>query len=257
MSLPGAILFLVRVLPGELGIALAQLSVLTYLLLRPDYRKETLQNYWLVRGEKDSRFWLRNCLTVGRNLALMARMGSARGDEIVDNAEVYIDNITLQTLERELHSIMVSFHFGLWEFLPRVFTRAGYRVRVVTGRQKDKLLERLIRRIRKDRQSPKVGPVRITGFMLDNTCRGVQEWVELAGLKLRFPRAPFRLAARNNSKAIPLFAWLERGRLHVEVGRPGTEVDAARMLLRLVRNHPEEWLFWAKASALQPAEESE
>jgi len=258
MSLPGTILLLVRALPLELGIALAQLSVLLYLLLRPDYRTEIFRNYQLVCGKQNRWFWVRNGWTVGRNLALMARMATRHGDAIIDRAKIYVDNITQQTLEQELHTIMVSFHFGLWEFLPRVFVRRGFAVRLVTGRQRDRVLNRMVQRLRRvaevrhNGQSRPVGHVRqVTGFMLDNTTRGEQTWGEVSGIRLRMLQAPFRMATKHHVGVIPLFAWLENGRLQVEMGKPGDAAAAAQALLNLVRVNPEQWVFWAKAGAIQ------
>jgi len=261
MSLPGVALALVRALPDRPAAVLCRAIVLLYLAARPDYRREIRHNLRIITG-KDSRwFWVRNGWKLGSNLALMTRVGSRTGDALVDRARVCGKNLIRDMLERELHVAMASFHFGLWEYLPRLFSRGGRRVTLAVGAQKDPSLGRQVSRLRESggvtvargvRQVLRSGTgASITGFMLDNTSQGNQTWTECDGVRVRLPDIGFKLAARQSGQLTPAFARLERGRMQVDVYEPGDEQAAARALLEQVRQHPEEWVWWGKAGAIQ------
>ena len=261
MSLPGAALALVRALPDSPAVLLSRTIVLLYLALRPDYRREIRRNLRIIMG-KDSRwFWVRNGWRLGRNLALMAKIGGRTGDAFIDSAMVCGENLSRQSLERELHVAMASFHFGLWEYLPQVFSRNGCRVVLAVGEQRDQGLGRQLSALRRSggvsmakgiRQAIKAGDgPSITGFMLDNTSQGTQTWTECDGVKVRLPDVGFRLAARKGGRLAPAFARLDRGHVRVDAYPAGDEQAAARALLDQVRQHPEEWVWWGKAGAIQ------
>jgi lauroyl/myristoyl acyltransferase len=261
MSLPGAALALVRALPDRPAALLSRAIVLLYLALRPDYRQEIRHNLRIVVG-KDSRwFWVRNGWRLGRNLALMARVGRRSGDALVDRAWICGENLTHNILERELHAAMASFHFGLWEYLPQVFNRSGCRVTLAVGEQRDPALGRQLSNLRGSRgvimakgirQAIKAGDgPSVIGFMLDNTSQGTQTWTECDGVRVRLPDIGFKLAARKGAQLAPAFARLDRSRMRVDVYPAGDERAAARALLDQVRLHPEEWVWWGKAGAIQ------
>jgi len=261
MSLPGIALALVRALPARPAAFLSRTFVLLYLALRPDYRQEIRRNLRIITG-KDSRwFWVRNGWRLGLNLALMTRAGSRAGDALIDRAAVCGENHIRDRLERELHVAMASFHFGLWEYLPRVFGRSGNRVTLAIGEQRDPALGKQVSSLRRSgsvtvakgiKQVIKAGEESsITGFMLDNTGQGTQVWTEWNGVRLRLPGVGFRLAAHRGDGLVPAFARLEQGRIQVDVYPPGDERAAARALLVQVRRHPEEWVWWGKAGAIQ------
>lgn len=256
----GAVLTLIRALPHRPADLISRFAVTGYLLFRPDYRAEIRRNRALVHGDCPSWFWLVNAWRLGRNLALMARIGTSQGDAIVDTARIYGDNITLQNLEQELHMAIVSFHFGLWEYLPQVFARRGYRIRLAVGRQRDESIHNQVHKLRRSRGVRAFYGLKqavaafdrpgITGFVLDNTSQGNQRWVTGDGFRFRLPTLPFELAARKGARVMPAFARMERGRLRIDVGRPGDEKSVVEALLGQVRAHPEEWVFWGKAGAL-------
>ena len=261
MSLPGVALALVRALPDRPAALLSRAVVLLYLVLRPDYRREIRRNLRIIMGKDNRWFWARNGWRLGRNLALMAKVGGRTGDAIIDRALVCGENLTRQSLERELHVAMASFHFGLWEYLPQVFSHDGCRVTLAVGDQRDPELGRRLSALRRSggvdvargiREAVKAGDgPSITGFMLDNTSQGAQAWTEYDGVRLRLPDIGFRLAARRGGRLAPAFARLERGRMRVDVYPAGDEQSAARALLDQVRRHPEEWVWWGKAGAIQ------
>ena len=260
MSLPGVALALVRALPDEPAVLLSRTVVVLYLALRSDYRREIGHNFRIIMKKESRWFWLENGWRVGRNLALMAKVGGRRADALVDRATVHGENLTQLMLERELHATMGSFHFGLWEYLPRIFSRGNRKVTLAVGEQQDASLAGQLSVLRRSegvsiakgiKQAIRAsrGPSTI-GFMLDNTTQGVQSSVECDGISLRLPRIGFRLAAREGSGLAPAFARLDRGRLRVDVYPVGDERAAARALLEQVRKYPDEWVWWGKAGAI-------
>jgi len=260
MSLPGVALLAVRALPAEPAAALARLLVLAYLLLRPDYRAEIRANFQVVCGHDAPRFWVRNGWRVGRNLAMMARVGTRQTDAIIDRAMVYADNGIRRFLERNVHTAMVCFHYGLWELLPKVFARRGLDVGVAAARQRDRRLAAALSRLRRlDSVEEAADPVALarrmrrpglTGFMLDNTGRGRQEWSEAGGVCMRLPVTGFRLAARAGAKVALIAGFIEQGRLRVHISSAPNEAAALARFVEIVRRRPEEWVFWGKAGAL-------
>lgn len=258
--MPGVALALVRALPSSPAALLSRTIVVLCLALRPDYRREIRRNLRIITG-KDSRwFWVRNGWRLGLNIAMMARVGSRKGDALIDRAVVCGENLRHRVLERELHATMASFHFGLWEYLPQVFSRNGCRVALAVGKQRDRTLEQQLSVMRRSggvtiakglKQAIKAeGGSSITGFMLDNTSQGTQSWAECGGVRMRLPDIGFRLAARQGRGLVPAFARLRNGRLRIDVYPPGDERAALRALLQQVRLHPDEWLSWGKAGAL-------
>jgi len=261
MSLPGVALALVRLLPSRPAAFLSRTIVLLYLALRTDYRREIRRNFRIIIGKDGRWFWLRNGWRLGLNLAVMARIGSRAGDALVDRAAVYGENLSHRALERELHATMASFHFGLWEYLPRVFGRGGCRVWLAVGEQRDRVLGKQLSCLRRSRDVRVAKGLReairagnessITGFMLDNTRQGTQTWAEHGGVRMRLPDIGFKLAARRGGRLTPAFARLQRGRVRVDVYPPGDEKAAVGALFEQVRQYPEEWVWWGKAGAIQ------
>lgn len=261
--MPALALRLVRALPSSPAVLLSRTIVLAYLAFRPAYRAEIRRNLALVCGEDRAWFWARNAWQVGRNLALMARMDTTAGKKAIDNAEVCWENGSRELLEQDLHVVMVSFHFGAWEYLPMLFSALGYRVRLVTGRQRDPGLGAYLADVRSGSGVELVSGLRdlvqgmarpgLTGFMLDNTGRDRRDWVELEGLRLGMPGLGFRVAELRQARVVPLFARFDRGRLTVQVCGPTDKQGVALALLEQVRRRPEDWVFWAKAGALEPA----
>jgi lauroyl/myristoyl acyltransferase len=155
---------------------------------------------------------------------------------------------------------MASFHFGLWEYLPQVFSRSGRRVTLAVGEQRDPALGRQLSDLRRSAGVSMAKGIRkaikardrssITGFMLDNTSQGTQTWTECDGVRVRLPDIGFKLAARDGEGLVPAFARLQHGRVRVDVYPPGDEHSAARALLEQVRKYPDEWVWWGKAGAI-------
>lgn len=253
-------LLLIRALPFDIALFFSRLFLTLYLLIRRDYRQEIRTNYQLIFGKPNRWFWLSNGWRIGRNLALMAQIGTRKSFELIDRAVIYAENNNVHVQPR----IMVSYHWGLWEFLPSVFAKNGIDVAVVVSRQRNALVEKILDTIRTATAGIKIvsskGGSRtalaaihhsfLIGFALDNTSQGKQKWIEAEGIAMRLPVLPFQLG-RQSQGTTPVFCYLENGRLKVNIFPPGDEANALRTLLKMVRHHPEEWVFWGKAGALK------
>lgn len=262
MSLLSAVLLLVRVVPLEPAIIITRLITISYLLVRPGYRKEIEFNYHLLCHRRDRFFWLKNAWTIGRNLALMAKIGTRLAEKLIDSVRIYQENINddKKYSVHKFHTIMASFHFGLWEFLPQVYSRYSQDVALITGNMKDRPLNRIIARIRGSSGVRMVSEVRvllnrikragITGFMLDNTGRGKQIKICTQGLNFRLPTLAFSMSQRNGTGVVPLFGYWDRGRLVVRVFPSQDPEGCVRVLLKMVRERPTEWIFWGKSGAI-------
>lgn len=261
-----ATLILIRSLPIGVSVFTSRLITLFYLFFRPDYRQEIEANYRAIFNRPAHRFWIRNAWTVGKNLALMAKIGTPLVTKLVDRAKIYQENYNCgERLEQKMHTIMASFHFGLWEFLPQVYSALGFDVGLMLSTQRSPALDRRLRLLREQGGVQLLYSLRallkrirgpgITGFMLDNTSRGSTRQVflkttERGLLGLRLPGLAFRIAAKSGTRVVPLFCYLSRGRLIVRIFPEGDEQDCARALLKMVNSNPSEWIFWAKSGAL-------
>jgi len=185
----------------------------------------------------------------------MTQVGTKRGKFIVDRAEIIGENINCDYLEQDVHTVMASFHFGVWEYLPRVFGRAGFAVCVLTGTHKDSRWARALARLRSGAGVKVVHGLKdllrsgsaVLGFMLDNTSQGARVEPEFDSVRFAMPAFPFRYGAG----LVPAFACFRRGRLQVRVYAAGDETAALRALVEQVRARPEEWIWWGKAGAVR------
>ncbi|MEN9979957.1 MAG: hypothetical protein ABIK38_06430 [candidate division WOR-3 bacterium] len=262
MNLLSAVLLLVRGLPLELAIAVARIFTVIYLFFRHDYRREIEINQRLLLGSRNRWFWLRNGWCIGRNLALMAKLGTPAGNKLIDSAVIYRENIDDGSVQTGGQSawIMASFHFGVWEFLPGIYRGHGQDVAVIVGDMHDKRFNLMVRRLRSKTGIKVINRARmlieqlrrpgITGFMLDNTARGTRIQIVLDGVTFRIPALPFAFGRRRGCGVIPVFCYWDHGRLRVRVFEPEGPEGCIRALVQMVRERPAEWIFWGKAGAV-------
>lgn len=262
MSLLSAVLLLVRGLPLELAIAAARIFTLTYLFFRHDYRREIKINYRLLLGTMDRCFWLKNGWCIGRNLALMAKLGTPIWNKLIDSAVICWENIddgNVQTGAQSA-SVMASFHFGVWEFLPGIYRHQGQDVAVMAGDMRDASFNLMVNRLRSKTGIKVINRARmlierlrrpgITGFMLDNTARGTRVQVVRDGVTFRITGLPFAFGRRCGCDVMPVFCYWDRGRLQVRVFDPEGPEGCVRALIKMVRERPAEWIFWGKAGGI-------
>lgn len=265
MSILAACLKLVRALPFSLAVAASRLLLLTYFMLSPRVRAEIAANYRRIFPEEATactsracgRFLVRLSWNLGRNLAVMAQMGRPALEKWLDNAIVSGENIVERIMLGGEKVIVTSLHYGLWELLPGVFARRGYRVCVGLGRQRDAVLDGVVREIRSEHDVTMTDSVprmraalregSLLGFVLDNSNRTRGLDCAALGEGFRLLRTPFSLSRVDGARLVPMFATQTRGRLRIDVLDPvdSSEEFGARAR-ELIRARPEDWVFWGK-----------
>ncbi|MCX7784767.1 MAG: hypothetical protein N2201_00845 [candidate division WOR-3 bacterium] len=290
------LIFLINLLPLSLAIYFSQLIILTYLLLKPQYRKEIYFNYLKIIGRKDKYFWIKNALGVGKNLALMIKTDNntldciqirgekifpkieqnsgkkIRGsnkeairdgnDKILDNKKIKRENIMMSNQP----CVVVSFHFGPWELLPKIFARSGYEILLSVQNQQDQRLNNyltkkrsnnnihLIYNLKSLQDKMKSKQPSILGFVLDNTNTdsGGKILTELSdAIKNKVPSI---LSRRYSLPIVPIFIYSQDKRIKVSVGKaimPHLSQDEIRQnivqqFLPFLQTYPDQWVFWAK-----------
>jgi lauroyl/myristoyl acyltransferase len=131
----------------------------------------------------------------------------------------------------------------------------------MTGVMKDRLLNRVIKKIRSFSGVKIVSNVRslinrlnrstITGFMLDNTRQGKMIELVTQGLKIRLPALAFSVSQKIGAGVVPVFCYLEHGCLKLRVFPAQDAAGCAQVLLKMVQERPAEWVFWGKAGAIK------
>jgi lauroyl/myristoyl acyltransferase len=260
MSIAAAGLGLVRALPVSLAVAAARLQLLAFLLVSSRTRAEVRLNSIRVLGGGGASRGLpaRLCWRLGHNLALMAHGSAQTGHDLLDNAEIRGENILERIMLGGCRVVVLSMHFGLWEYLPWLFARLGHEVTVGQGDVRDVALRRLVKQVRSNHHVTMTDSLlklrlsvrnrRLVGFVLDNTSRTRRLVCDALGLGMKLLRTPFVLARLERAVLVPILAAEQDGRLRVEIHEPVRSVREFGLLVRRkIRERPEEWVFWGKA----------
>jgi len=204
-----------------------------------------------------------NAWRVGRNLALMAKIGTGLEKKVIDRTLFYRENdYKSEEVEHTLHTVMASFHFGLWEFLPQVYANIGHNVGVVVAEQKDKTVNRLLSRLRQRNGvlliksgrevANRLRALGITGFMLDNTSIGKSTSGRSAGdgVVLEMPEIAFAAGRRLELGVTPVFGYWDKGRLVIRIFGSGDEDKCFAALMKMIKERPADWVFWGKTGRI-------
>ncbi len=291
----------INILPLPFAIAFSQLFVLTYLLLKPQYRKEIYYNYINIIGKDDKFFWIKNALGVGKNLGLMIKANrkilndiEVRNEDVLqkikqnfsaetlknikidikDIADKSLDNVKfnreniINNMMKNNSCIVVSFHFGPWELLPKIFGQKGYQIFLSVQNQRNQRLNNYLVKYRCDNKNihlvydlkslnakltNSLQPL-ILGFVLDNmnTASGFQILTNISdAIKNNMPLV---LCRRYSLPVVPIFIYSEDTRIKVSLGeaimpnlsQEKIRQNIAQQFLPFLRATPEQWVFWAK-----------
>ncbi|MEO0092263.1 MAG: hypothetical protein ABIK61_06115 [candidate division WOR-3 bacterium] len=291
----------INILPLPFAIAFSQLFVLTYLLLKPQYRKEIYYNYINIIGKDDKFFWIKNALGVGKNLGLMIKANrkilndiEVRNEDVLqkikqnfsvetlenikinikDIADKSLDNVKfnreniINNIMKNNSCIVVSFHFGPWELLPKIFGQKGYQILLSVQNQRNQRLNNYLVKYRCDNKNihlvydlkslnakltNSLQPL-ILGFVLDNmnTASGFQILTNISdAIKNNMPLV---LCRRYSLPVVPIFIYSEDTRIKVSLGeaimpnlsQEKIRQNIAQQFLPFLRATPEQWVFWAK-----------
>ncbi|MEO0104777.1 MAG: hypothetical protein ABIK46_01465, partial [candidate division WOR-3 bacterium] len=114
-----------------------------YFSFKKKYRREIIDNYLYLTKKKNFPFSF-YLLKISENLSTMILINKQTISLIFDKIKFLGDNII-----KERGGVVVTFHYGLYEILPLVFMKKGYKTAIVYSPQKNKILNNLLLKIRK------------------------------------------------------------------------------------------------------------
>ena len=239
-----------KALPLFLRIPLAQLFFVAFMSAKKNYRREINRNYQLLTGRPRPSFWIKNALTLAKNCALMLEIGNRNDEMILDRVEIKGENNLMAAYQKGRGVVVVSLHFGPWEFLPQVFARKGYPVAIAAQPQRNGWFDEQLLKIRNRRPitvTDRIGEMKHTlktgallGFLLDNSSKTRKLETGWLWPEFRVLRTPFALSAIMHSPIVPMMVYNRGLTPVVEIG---TDWDFFKTTLA---RYPEEWVFFGK-----------
>lgn len=254
-NVPVLIVFLlisIRVLPLEIAMIFTRLLVRIYGTLTPTGRSQLSRaKRKLGQGKFQTKDYLRR---TAFNLVLMARMGTDLSRRLTERVLIKGEESVCKLKDRGSAAVVATFHYGPWELLAETFTKKGYPVAALVGRQRMRIFEGYLAALRR-----RVGLSTITD--LNTASRALQRGVFLAILLDKTRRAknpawglpysdynvsviPERLAKRANSQLIPVMCRFRNRRLEVTVGSSDQELGG--FFAPFFHETPFEWLVWGE-----------
>uniref|UniRef100_A0A7V3ZUP2 Lipid A biosynthesis acyltransferase n=1 Tax=candidate division WOR-3 bacterium TaxID=2052148 RepID=A0A7V3ZUP2_UNCW3 len=171
-----------------------------YFLYKKNYRKEIKNNYFYLFKKKNFPFAY-YFKSLAENLSTMMVINKKKSSLIFDKIKFLGDNII-----RERGGVVVTFHYGIYELLPLIFSQRGYKTAIVYSPQRNSLLNTILLRIRKGKVEKFLRNLKeikealqegyLVGFAIDNIHKG-----KLVSLKeilphLKVSLSPFIIAQR-------------------------------------------------------------
>jgi len=251
------IISLLNVLPLSIAILICQFITVTYLALKPNYRIEISNNYQKIFNQLNKSFWIKNSLAIGKNLALMIKYTN----KDLDRVEIKGENI-MKDIMKKNSCIAVSFHFGHWELLPKVFARKGYNIFLNVQEQRNSRLNRYLEnwcsrngvklinnlKILRDAIILKLHTSSLIGFVLDNT--HYAEFNKNSDFPFPLLTAPFIIAKRYSLPIVPIFNFTHENKVKALVGsvcypasNDNLEQNIIEQFLSILKKYPEQWVF--------------
>jgi lauroyl/myristoyl acyltransferase len=246
------LLIALRVLPFEAAVILARLFVRIYATFTPIGRLQ------LNRAERElgqGRFKAKDYLKhTAFNLALMARMGTGLSRRLAEQGVVKGEENVERIKNRGAAAVVATFHYGPWELLIETFTRKGYPVAALVGRQRMRMFESYLAALRR-----RVGLSTVTdlntasralkrgaflAILLDKTSRAKKPAWGLPYSDYNVSMIPQRLAKRTTSHLIPVMCRFRNHRLEVTVG--SSDEEPREFFAPFFHETPFEWLVWGK-----------
>lgn len=258
---------------GKIDSFAKALSVIIFLF--PKHRKRTMENIKasfpelsLERVKEIAKKCYQNFILTTLEFIEIDRLEK---EEIEKKVEVY----GLSHLEKAVSEgkgvIMATVHLGNWEMMGRSLTSKGYKLNVIARRQRNSLVEGLIRERRKRAgfnviysESAKrdilkaLSSKEIVLILIDQDAGGGGVFVDFFGRPASTTPSPIIFSLRTGATIIPFYNIRSKcGQLRVIIEEPflfkkagDTKRDIALNLETLtkkfeevIRKHPEEW-FW-------------
>ncbi|MEO0088661.1 MAG: hypothetical protein ABIK56_02050 [candidate division WOR-3 bacterium] len=116
-----------------------------YFLIKKQYRKEIKRNYAFLTKRENFSFGY-YLLNLSENLSTMILINKKNLSLIFDKIKFLGDNII-----KERGGVVITFHYGLYELLPLIFLKRGYKTAIVYSSQRNKLLNSTFLKIRRNK----------------------------------------------------------------------------------------------------------
>ena len=260
MSIFSAILKLAENLPEKSAVIFCQIIVLIYLSCQKKYRAEINSNHTKIFGFYPRLFWLKQSLKIGENLGLMSQIG--KNKKILDKTQFYGENILSKVMKSNQSAIVVSFHYGLWEYLPQIFKKLGYDTYIGIEEQRDQNLAIELNKLRnsngvkviktisnmknvlKSNNSEK--PKQLLGFVLDNTSKNRSIRIDEPWQGFSILRTPFVLAKSARVPMLSMFCYHKNAKIIVDIDEVKNQSELGNRLQSYLKKNPEDWIFWGK-----------
>ncbi|MFH0774374.1 MAG: lysophospholipid acyltransferase family protein [bacterium] len=261
----------------------------TILFLFPKHRKRTIENLKasfpklpVERVGEIAKKCYQNFVLSTLEFTKIDRLSK---EEIEGKMEVY----GLSHLEKAVSEgkgvIMVSVHFGNWEMMGRALASKGYRLNVIARRQRNELVERLIK-IKRERagfnviysNSARRDTLKVLSLqeiiiiLIDQDAGKSGVFVDFFGRPASTTSSPIVFSLRTGASIIPFYnIRSEDGSLRVIIEEPFIFKRAGdikrditlnmealtKKFEEIIRKHPEQWFWlhnrWATKNSIQPS----
>jgi lauroyl/myristoyl acyltransferase len=246
------LLLSLRVLPLEAAVILARFFLRIYATFTPTGRSQLDKaRRELGQGRFKAKDYLGH---TAFNLTLMSRMGTGVSRRITERARIKGEENVERIKDRGNAAVVATFHYGPWELLAEAFTRKGYPVAALVGRQRMRIFEGYLAALRR-----RVGLSTVTDLnaassalkrgvflatLLDKTRRAKKPAWGLPYSDYNVSVLPEHLAKRTGSALIPVMCCFKERRLEVTVG--SSDEEPGEFFAPFFRETPFEWLLWGE-----------
>lgn len=284
-ALLGVVAFAVRFLPLDAASKLGgAIGGAVYFLL-PHERKKTQRHLTRVFGKEKNLKEIR-CIArkvfvnLGRNLGEWLKMPYLSDRQILDRVEAVNFDRVEEALSKGKGLIILTGHFGNWEWLAAYFGSLGYEGRVLARRIYFEPYNRRLIQMRLAHRIETIfrdeSPKRILKLLSENKVLGIlpdQDVDKINGIFIPFfgmealtPTAPVNFALSSGAALVPAFIVREgsKFKLHFEDPVPVTrtenkQADLRRhtlewsgMLEKYIRRYPDHWVWMHRRWKTRP-----
>ena len=231
-----------------------------YLLIQKKYRAEINTNYSKIFGFYPRGFWFEQSLKIGKNFGLMSQIG--KNEKILDKTQFYGENNLSKVMKSNQSAIVVSFHYGLWEYLPQIFKKLGYETYIGIGEQRDRNLAVELNKLRNNNgvktiktisdmksilKNDNLGkPKKLLGFVLDNTSKTRSLMIDEPWQGFSILRTPFVLAKSENVPMLSMFCYQKQDKIIIDIDEVKYQCEIGNRLQSYLKKNPADWIFWGK-----------
>lgn len=245
-------LILLRSAPFEIAMILARLLVGTYAAFVPVGR---FQLHKAAQRLGSRRFRAKDYLDrAAFNLVVMARMGTGFSRRLTERVLIEGEERVRRLRDGGNPAVVATFHYGPWELLAETFTKKGYPVAALVGRQGMHLFEGYLAALRR-----RAGLRTITDLntascalrsgvflavLLDKTRRAKTRAWGLPYSDYNVSVIPQLLAKKTGASLIPVMCRFRNRRLEITIG--SSKESLREFFAPFFQETPFEWFVWGE-----------